>query len=207
MLAPCTYNVPMGLPQRDAKHHTYADYLAWPEEVRYELIDGIAYLMSPAPTREHQGLVGEIYHQARTALEGKVCKAYVAPLDVRLPKAAEADEKVDTVVQPDVLIVCDPRKLDRRGVRGAPDWVAEVLSPSTAAHDQITKLTAYERAGVPEVWLLHPLDRTLAIYRLEGGRYGRATIHEFKGQIALTAVAGVVIDWDRVVEALGPVTE
>jgi len=84
------------------------------------------------------------------ALEGKSSRAYVAPFDVRLPKSGEADDEVDTVVQPDVLIVCDRHKLDERGMRGAPGWVAEVLSPTTLSHDQIIKLAAYERAGVPK---------------------------------------------------------
>ena len=83
------------------------------------------------------------------------------------------------------------------GMRGAPDWVAEVLSPSTARHDRALKLSAYERAGVREVWLIDPIDRTLTIYRLEAGYYGRATLLELKGQTQLTAVPGIVIDWAR----------
>ena len=130
------------------------------------------------------------------ALKGKSSHAYVAPFDVRLPKSGEADEEVDTVVQPDVLVVCDGQKLDERGMRGAPDWVAEVLSPTTAGHDQTTKLAAYERAGVPEVWLIHPTDRTLTIYRLAAGRYGHATVLELKGQTPITSVCGVTIVWD-----------
>ena len=105
------------------------------------------------------------------------------------------DDQVDTVVQPDVLIVSDPKKVDARGVRGAPDWVAEVLSPSTARHDQTVKLAAYERAGVREVWLIDPIDRTLTIYQLEAGYYGPATVLELKGQTSLTTVPGVTVDW------------
>jgi Uma2 family endonuclease len=101
-------------------------------------------------------------------------------------------------VQPDVLIVSDLKKVDARGVRGAPDWVAEVLSPSTARHDRTLKLSAYERAGVREVWLIDPVDRTLTIYQLEAGCYGRATPLELKGRTQLTAVPGVTIDWTRV---------
>jgi Uma2 family endonuclease len=115
-----------------------------------------------------------------------------------LPKSTEEDDQVDTVVQPDVLIVSDLKKIDARGVRGAPDWVAEVLSPSTARHDQTRKLSAYERAGVPEVWLIDSIKRTVAIYRLESGCYGRATLLELKGRTQLTAVSGVTVDWDRV---------
>ena len=109
---------------------------------------------------------------------------------------------IDTVVQPDVLIVCDRQKLDERGMRGPPDWVVEVLSPSTASYDQSVKIPLYERAGVPEVWLIHPTDQTLAIYRLEDGRYGRPIYQELKGQTLLSAVLGVSIDWDRMMTRL-----
>ena len=91
-----------------------------------------------------------------------------------------------------VFIVCDRGKTDERGVRGAPDWLAEVLSPSTASYDQSVKIPLYERAGVPEVWLIHPTDRTLAIYRLEDGRYGRPIYQELKGQTLLSAVPSVM---------------
>jgi Uma2 family endonuclease len=193
----------MALFQRDTQHHTYSDYLTWSRDYGDELINGIAYIREPpAPSRFHQKIVGEIYRQVANALEGKSSHAYVAPFDVRLPKSGEADDEVDTVVQPDVLIVCDRHKLDERGMRGAPDWVAEVLSPTTARHDQVTKLAAYERAGVPEVWLVHPTDRTLTIYRLEVGRYGHAAVLELKGQTPITSVSGVTIDWDRLLANL-----
>lgn len=188
----------MALPQRDTLRHTYAEYLTWPDGERDELINGTAYVREPpAPSRFHQELVGELYLQARLALDGKSCRAYIAPFDVRLPQSGEADELIDTVVQPDVLIVCDLSKLDKHGMHGAPDWIAEVLSPASASHDQIVKLPAYERAGVPEVWFVHPIDRILSIYRLEGGRYGRPTILELKGRTAISAIPGVSIDWDR----------
>ena len=188
----------MALPRRDTLYHTYADYLTWSDDVRDELINGVAYVREPpAPSRSHQEIVGELYLQIRLALDGKPWHAYVAPFDVRLPKAGEADEQVDTVVQPDVLVVSDPGKLDRRGMRGAPDWLAEVLSPSTASHDQAIKLPVYERAGVPEVWFVHPTDRILTLYRLEHGRYGRPTVVDMKGRTPISAIPGVIIDWDR----------
>lgn len=183
----------------DTRYHTYKDYLAWSRAYGDELVDGAAYVREPpSPVRLHQEIVGDVYRQLAHVLKDKPCRAYVAPFDIRLPKSIEADELVDTVVQPDIFIVCDLQKLDARGMRGAPDWLAEVLSPSTASHDQIVKLPAYERAGVREVWLIHPDDRTVAIYRLEGGRYGRATILELKGQTSLTAVPGVIVDWEPV---------
>lgn len=194
----------MSLPKRDAAYHTYADYLTWPDDASHELIDGVAYLMSPAPLRVHQEVVGEIFYQVRSALGGGPCRAYIAPFDVRLPKSDEADERVDTVVQPDLFVVCDETKLDERGMRGAPDWVVEVLSPATAGHDQTVKLQAYERAGVREVWLVHPVDKVVAIYRLNDRAFGRSSIHEMKGVLAVDALPAVSIDWDRVVSRMAP---
>lgn len=188
----------MALPQRDTLRHTYAEYLTWPEGGQNELIGGIAYVKEPpAPTPSHQELVGELYYQLRLALEGKPYRPYLAPFDVRLPKSGEPDELIDTVVQPDVLVISDLSKVDKRGLRGAPDWLAEVLSPSTSSHDQVVKLPVYERAGVLEVWFVDPIDRMLSIHRLEGGHYGRPTIQELKGKTAISAIPGVNIDWDR----------
>jgi Uma2 family endonuclease len=185
--------------KRDTHYHTYGDYLTWSRSYGDELIDGTAYVREPpSPARLHQEIVGELYRQAANALEDRPCRVYVAPFDVRLPKSTEEDDQVDTVVQPDVLIVSDLKKVDARGVRGAPDWVAEVLSPSTGRHDQTTKLSAYERAGVREVWLIDPIGRTLTIYQLEAEYFGPATLLELKGQTQLTIVPGVTIDWARV---------
>ena len=188
----------MTLPRRDTLHHTYGEYFTWPDDQRQELINGAAYVKEPpAPSRSHQEFVGELHFQLKLALEGKACRIYVAPFDVRLAKAGEADDEVDTVVQPDVLVVCDLRKLDDRGMRGAPDWVAEVLSPATARYDQILKLAIYERAGVPEAWLVDPADRTLTLHRLEGARYGSPIVLELKGRTAIRAIPGASIDWAR----------
>jgi Uma2 family endonuclease len=189
--------------KRDTDYHTYSDYLTWSRDYGDELINGTAYVREPpSPSQSHQQIVVELCRQAANALEDKPCDVYVAPFDVRLPKSSEGDDLVDTVVQPDVLIVSDLKKVDARGVRGAPDWVAEVISPSTARHDQTVKLSAYERAGVREVWLVDPTDRKLTIYRLEAGYYGRPTVLELKGRTRLTAVPGVTIDWTRVLAKL-----
>lgn len=198
----------MGLPQtKEAAYFTYGDYLTWPDDVRYELIDGVAYLMAPAPTLDHQDVVGEIYYQLRQALEGKPCRAYVAPLDVRLPKGDEPDELVNTVVQPDVLVICDRGKTDRRGVRGAPDLVVEVLSPGTAGYDQGTKRARYEEAGVPEYWLVHPVDRVVMVYRLVDGHYGKPAVSNLSGSTPVGVLPGVVIAWAPLVDRLGPPQE
>ena len=194
----------MSTRRRDNQRHTYADYLIWSGSHGEELIDGVAYVREPpSPSRMHQDIVVEMCRQAGDALVGNTCRIYVAPLDIRLPKNGEPDLETETVVQPDLFIVCDQKKMDDRGVRGAPDWLAEVLSPGTALYDQTIKLSAYERAGVPEVWLIHPVDRTVAIYRLEGGYYRRPNIVELRGETAMTSVPGVSIDWDRVLAKIG----
>ncbi len=192
----------MGLEPRKEKRYTYADYLQWPDDTRYELIDGEVFRLAPTPLIEHQEVAGEVYCQLRNQLDGKPCRPYIAPVDVRLPRKDEADAAIDTVVQPDVLVVCDPSKIDRRGVRGAPDWLLEVLSPSTAAHDQIAKLRTYERAGVREYWLVHPGDRTLTVYVLETGQYGRPDIYELKDATPIGVLPGVAIAWDALIERL-----
>lgn len=178
-------------------HYTYADYLKWTDSPGEELIDGAIYVREPSPVPLHQEIVVDLCRQVATTLKGKSSRVYIAPFDVRLPKLNEEDDQIDTIVQPDVLVVCDPRKIDKRGLRGAPDWIAEVLSPSTARYNQVTKLSVYERAGVREVWLIHPTDRIVTIYRLEAGSYGRPTILDLKGQTQIAAVPELTIDWDQ----------
>lgn len=192
----------MGLALKDDRTYCYGDYLTWPNEVRVELIDGLAYNMAPAPDLPHQEVAGEIYRQVANALTGKKCRAFIAPVDVRLPKHNEADQHIDTVVQPDVLVVCDPDKLGRRGVRGAPDWVVEVLSPYTASHDQIRKRQLYEHHGVREYWLIHPMDKVLTIYCLSKGEYGKPEITELRGETAVGVLPEVIIRWDELVARL-----
>lgn len=174
---------------------TYDDYRRWPDDERWELIDGEAYNMCPAPTRIHQKLVLEIATQIHAFLRDGACEVYVAPFDVRLPKADEADAQVDTVVQPDIAVICDPGKLDDAGCRGAPDWIVEVLSPRTAAKDQREKRDAYERAGVQEYWLVHPTDQTLMVYRLTDGAYGRPEVQALDGETRVAAITGLRIAW------------
>jgi Uma2 family endonuclease len=192
----------MPQPAGAVERHTYGEYLTWPEGRRCELIDGVAYAMAPAPGRGHQRLVGELYRQIADALEGDPCEVNLAPFDVRLPETDEADEAVATVVQPDIAVVCDPSKLDERGCRGAPDWIVEVLSPSSAGHDQICKLALYERHGVKEYWLAHPSDRIVTVYRLENHAYGRPLVREMRERLASATCPQVEIDWERVVKGL-----
>lgn len=188
----------MGLPQRKEEHYTYAAYRQWPEGERYELIGGEALAMGPVPSRRHQEVVLEIARQIADALDGTPCRPYIAPFDVRLPRANEADDEIDTVVQPDISVICDKSKLDEQGCRGAPDWIVEVLSPATIGRDQIVKRALYEKAGVREYWIVHPADRVVTIYLLENGVYGKPAIFELVGTTAATTLPEVVIDWARV---------
>ncbi|MEK6747942.1 MAG: Uma2 family endonuclease [Pseudomonadota bacterium] len=192
----------MALAHRDQHQHTYGEYRTWPEEARYELIDGLAYAMAPAPSIAHQDIVGEVFRQIANALENSRCRPFVAPVDVRLPKAREKDEQIDTVVQPDILVVCDASKIDAKGVRGAPDWIIEVLSPATATHDHIAKRRIYERHGVREYWLVHPTDRMVTIYRLDNNSYGKPDVVEMKDQTAVGIMPEIIIEWERVTRRL-----
>jgi Uma2 family endonuclease len=189
----------MGQPANSLQDHfTYGDYCSWDDGERWELIDGEAYCMSPAPTRLHQEILGGLHAQIYTSLTGKPCRVYMAPFDIRLPKGNEADALIDTVVQPDISVICESKKLDDRGCRGAPDWIIEILSPSTAARDQIRKRALYERKGVREYWLVHPQDKMLYIYRLVGSGYGPPEILPTEGITPVACLAGVEIDWARV---------
>ena len=177
---------------------TYADYSRWPDDERWELIDGEAYAMA-GPSRIHQTVVGELFRQIANYLLGKPCRPFIAPFDVRLPDRQEADDEVITVVQPDISVICNPDQLDERGCRGAPDWIIEVLSPATAARDQIEKLAIYERAGVREYWLVHPTDHIVTIYLLNASRrYDKPTIYPTTGTLASGLFPELLIDWSLV---------
>lgn len=147
--------------------YTYADYLTWNDDVRYELIEGVPYMMAPAPSPAHQEISVELIRQIANYLRGKKCKAFTAPFDIRL----FADTTDDTVVQPDLSIICDPDKIDARGCQGPPDMIIEILSPATAQRDQITKLNLYRDAGVREYWIVFPDERGVQVYHLENGKY------------------------------------
>lgn len=181
-----------------ATHYTYGDYLHWPDELRCELIDGVVYDMTPAPLLRHQEVSMELSVQIGGFLRDKPCRVFAAPFDIRLPRGDEADELIDTVVQPDLAVICDESKTDRRGCRGAPDWIIEILSPSTSAKDQVTKRELYERHGVREYWLLHPEEGVLTIYLLnDQGRFGVSNAVETKGATEVSVLSGLSIEWGR----------
>ena len=169
----------MALPAQKARY-TFADCLTWDERERIEIIDGEAFMMA-APSRIHQEICFEIGRQLGNYLEGKPCKVYPAPFGVRLfERAGDRPEDVDTMVEPDLSVVCDRSKLDKYGCKGAPDMVIEVLSPSTQRHDQLVKLNLYQQAGVQEYWIVDPENRTVRVLLQTGD--GTFRIHEVYGQ-------------------------
>lgn len=180
------------------RHYTYGDYLTWPDDERWEIIEGEAFDMTPAPSRHHQGVLVALTLQFGNFFQGKPSKVYIAPFDVRLPRKDEPDEKVDTVVQPDLIVVCDEQKLDERGLRGAPDLAIEILSPRTASKDCIKKRALYEKHGVKEFWTVSN-DRNVNVYRLgPDGRYGSATAFWDTDLIEVPLFPGLVIDLGKV---------
>ena len=157
---------------------TYGDYLTWDDDERWELIDGVPYNMSPAPRVRHQRILGELYRQFANWLLDKPCLVFLAPFDVRLPEADESDDQVETVVQPDLSVICDRTKLDDAGCRGAPDLIVEILSPGTAHKDLKVKFDRYERAGVREYWIVDPAEKTVMVFvRGADRRYGRPEVY------------------------------
>ena len=185
--------------------YTYADYLTWRFEERVELIGGRIHHMSPAPNLEHQRVAARLQGIIFQLLESQPCEVFHAPFDVRLPLPPTRlrDDKIDTVVQPDICVVCDPAKLDSKGCIGAPDWVIEILSPGTSRKDFTEKFEVYQHAGVREYWLIHPHEQTLLVYRLdESGVFVGRQLPYLRGDRVPSGVfPGWEVDLDRVFPA------
>jgi len=166
----------MALPAlKKGQHYTYADYCAWDDSERWELIDGIPYAMSPAPSPIHQRVSMAIGRQLSNFLQDKPCEVFAAPFDVRLNGLGDDDEDV---VQPDILVNCDREKIDDKGCNGAPDMIIEILSPSTSRRDKVLKFNKYQNAGVREYWIVDPGDKTVIVSILDNGRYYTASYAE-----------------------------
>ena len=177
----------MGALQRD-QHYTYADYEQWDDYPRCELINGVIYLMS-APSRIHQQISIALSSLLYNYLKGKTCEVFHAPFDVRL----NYDTDDNTVVQPDILVVCDMSKLENgKTCNGAPDFVIEILSPSTERHDAIKKLNLYLQAGVKEYWLVDPEHKLVATHRLIDNQYV-TSIYDAEDEILVMVLEGCTI--------------
>lgn len=150
------------------KHYTYADYVKWTFTEAVELIKGRVFKMA-APLSNHQKTSGNLHRVFANYLHKKPCEVYCAPFDVRLPKPLsqrKSDKDIETVIQPDISVVCDRSKIDRRGCVGAPDLIVEILSKGTASKDVKDKFELYEESGVQEYWIASVEDETVLVYRL-----------------------------------------
>jgi Uma2 family endonuclease len=186
------------------KRYTYADYLTWLDDKSRELIHGFIKMMSPAPRIEHAKVSKNIYRRLDSTViknKGK-CEVFYAPFDVRFPKKGEiADNKIDTVVQPDICVICDLSKLDARGCCGAPDMIVEILSPSTLKKDITEKFALYEESGVKEYWIVHPNDKAVTVFLLqENGKYNSGTIYEYEGKVPVYVFDNSLIDLKDIFE-------
>jgi Uma2 family endonuclease len=179
------------------KRYSFADYLTWFDDVRRELIDGFVKML-PSPLPLHAEVSYNIsWHLGAIIKKRKCkCKIYPAPFDVRLPKNGEtADDQIHTVVQPDISVVCDPSKIDKRGCYGPPDMIVEVLSPTSLKRDVIEKFGLYEKVGVKEYWIVHTKDETITVFLLQDdGKYNNGTVYEEDAHVPVHIFDDCLID-------------
>ena len=188
----------MALPAKQIGY-TFADCLTWNEDMHVEIINGELFMMA-TPSSRHQEISGELFRQLANFLEGKPCKVYPAPFGVRLfEQDGDRPEDVDTVVEPDISVICDRDKVDARGCKGAPDLIVEILSPSTRRHDRLVNLDLYQRAGVREYWIVDPENRSVLVFLPDGN--GSYRIREDYGSEDIARVnvlEGCFIDLKKV---------
>jgi Uma2 family endonuclease len=190
---------------RIPKFYTYADYLELPEDARVELIDGIIYDMSPAPSRVHQEIIFELTLIIGNYIKqnNKPCKVYTAPFDVVLVEEGQDEKQAINVVQPDISIICDKKKLTERGCVGAPEMIIEVVSQNNPAHDYIRKLNLYTQFGVKEYWIVNPYEQNIFVYvyRPETG-YSYPKVYTFNDKIKVSLFEDLMIDFAQIKEVL-----
>lgn len=186
----------MPLPRE--KRYTLADVLVWDESERIELICGAPYMMAP-PVRRHQEALTALMGQLYDYLKGKKCKVYPAPFAVRLfEQDGDRPEDVDTMVEPDISVICDMSRLDDIGCKGAPDLVMEILSPATQRHDRVTKFNLYQQAGVREYWIVDPASQSVQVFVLEEGHYAAKDFGTIKDMIKVNVLKDCTIDLSQV---------
>ena len=184
---------------------TYADYLTWNYKERIELIRGEIFKMCPAPTVTHQRISTNIEMKFFNFLNNKPCKCFHAPIDVRLKgkpfrKKKLRDDEITTVVQPDIIVVCDAEKLtDNRSVDGAPELVVEILSPGNTKTEIKYKFDLYEENGVLEYWVVYPEYKQIHVYLLnENEEYGKPVIYEANDDIPSVVLKGLSIPMEDI---------
>ena len=183
------------------ERYTYADYVSWKFSDLVELIRGRVLRKMSAPVSAHQQVSSNLHGEIYSFLKRKTCRVFHAPFDVRLLRnTSNGDDQIQTVVQPDICVICDPAKIDRRGCLGAPDWIIEIVSPSTANHDTHTKFDLYAENGVAEYWIVYPGEQTVSVYVLEGEAYqARGDFYE-PGLIPCHTLPELPMQWADVFE-------
>lgn len=174
--------------------YTIEDYYALPDDRRVELIDGYFYDMA-APTTLHQKIAGDIYFQISAFIrkKGGKCDPMMSPVDVML----DCDDS--TMIQPDVIVLCDNDKMRKWGIYGAPDFVMEIVSPSSRRNDYTKKLSKYENAGVREYWILDPYKKILMVFNFENNDY--PAIHNLSKPVPVNIYNGELeITFEEVVK-------
>ena len=169
---------------------TWDDYQSWDDRRRWEIVGGEAYDMTPAPVPRHQSVLGNLFVELQRYFARRRCKAFPAPIDVRL---SEKD-----VLQPDIAIVCDRDKIKPTHIAGAPTLIVEVLSPATALHDRMRKMPLYAKAGVREVWLVTPYPWLVEVFTLEGIRYQLQGIYSKKDTLRSATFQKLKINLSKV---------
>lgn len=175
------------------KRYTYADYLNWDDNERWELIDGIPFNMTPAPGTKHQRVSGRLFNQFFNYLDDKTCEVFTAPFDVRLEGHTTKNEEILHSVQPDIVVICDKNKIDEKGCKGSPDLIVEVLSPSTSKLDKQIKKKTYENFKIKEYWIVDPLNENVEVFVLTEGRYIESRVFEKNDDIKVGIFDGFMI--------------
>jgi Uma2 family endonuclease len=172
------------------KKYTYQDYLNWNDDERWELINGNAYNMSPAPSIKHQKISGNIFFEIKKELNSKnsKCDLFEAPTDVVFDDF--------NVVQPDIFIVCDKNKVTEKYIQGSPELIIEITSPSTELKDKREKFHLYEKFGVKEYVIVHPKREYLERYILKRGKYGAPEIFNWDEKLKLKTFKLNIKLWD-----------
>ena len=185
--------------------YTYADYLTWQFDEFVELVKGKVLRPMSAPVPIHQQYSVNLASEIRQFLKRRACRVYAAPFDVRLiHSTGSGDAQVQTVVQPDICVVCDLTKIDTRGCLGAPDWIIEIVSPGNLRHDTKTKFDLYEENGVREYWVVFPGEQTVLAYVLDAhGRYEVAGEYAAPGPMPVTVLPELAVEWSEVFDAAG----
>jgi len=180
--------------------YTYADYMRFAFDERLEIIKGHLFKMSPAPSRMHQKILGRIYNTIYNKLNGGCgCEVYTAPFDVRLAKKTHNDAAIFTVVQPDIVVICDQNKLDKRGCIGAPDIIVEILSPGNNKKELLNKFEVYEEASVKEYWIVSQSDKTFFRYILdEEGKFQPTKLLTIGENVTTSILPGFLLNLEDV---------